>query len=132
LYGAKNWTLQKVDQKYLGFETWCWRRMEKISSTDRVRNEVSQRVKKTRNIIHAIIGKKANRIGHILRRNCLLKQVIQRKIKGTIEVTGRRRRRTMQPLDDLNDTRGYWNLKQKSPDRTQWGTSFERGYGPGV
>ena len=28
LYGAKTWTLQKIDQKYLiGFEMWCWRRM---------------------------------------------------------------------------------------------------------
>ena len=41
LFGAENWTLQKVDQKYLeSFEMWCWRRMEKISWTNRVRNEV--------------------------------------------------------------------------------------------
>jgi hypothetical protein len=39
-YGAEKWTLRKVDQKYLeSFEMWCWRRMEKISWTDRVRNE---------------------------------------------------------------------------------------------
>jgi hypothetical protein len=39
LYGAEKWTLRKVDQTYLGsFEMWCWRRMEKISCTDRVRN----------------------------------------------------------------------------------------------
>jgi hypothetical protein len=36
---AETWTLGKVDQKYLeSFEMWCWRRMEKISWTDRVRN----------------------------------------------------------------------------------------------
>jgi len=29
LHGAENWTLRKVDQKYLhGFEMWCWKRME--------------------------------------------------------------------------------------------------------
>jgi hypothetical protein len=39
LYGAETWTLWKVDQKYLEhFEMWCWRRMEKISWTDHVRN----------------------------------------------------------------------------------------------
>jgi hypothetical protein len=39
LYDAETWTLRKVDQKYLeSFEMWCWRRMEKISWTDRVRN----------------------------------------------------------------------------------------------
>ena len=40
LYGAETWTLQAADQKYLeSFEMWCWRRMEKISWTDYVRNE---------------------------------------------------------------------------------------------
>jgi hypothetical protein len=39
LCGAETWTLGKVDQKYLeSFEMWCWRRMEKISWTDCVRN----------------------------------------------------------------------------------------------
>jgi len=40
LYGAEIWTLKKVEQKYLErFEMWCWRRMEKISWTDHMRNE---------------------------------------------------------------------------------------------
>jgi hypothetical protein len=39
-YGAETWTLRNVDQQYLeSFEMWCWRRMEKISWTDRMRNE---------------------------------------------------------------------------------------------
>jgi len=39
LYGAETWTLRAADQKYLeSFEVWCWRRMEKISWTDHVRN----------------------------------------------------------------------------------------------
>jgi hypothetical protein len=54
--------------------------MEKISWTDRVRNEeVLHRVKEERNILHTVKGRKANWIGHILRRNCLLKQVIEGK-----------------------------------------------------
>jgi hypothetical protein len=33
----------RVDQKYMGsFEMWCWRKVEKISCTDRVRNKVLQ------------------------------------------------------------------------------------------
>jgi hypothetical protein len=58
-----------------GAEMWCWRRME-ISWTDRVRNEVLHGVKEERNIVHTIKRRKANWIGHILRRNCLLKHVI--------------------------------------------------------
>jgi hypothetical protein len=39
LYGTETWTLRAVDQKHLeSFEMWCWRRMEKISWTDHVRN----------------------------------------------------------------------------------------------
>jgi hypothetical protein len=33
-----------IDHSYLkSFELWCWRRTEKISCTDRVRNEVSRK-----------------------------------------------------------------------------------------
>jgi hypothetical protein len=40
LCGAETWTLRAADQKYLeSFEMWCWKRMEKISWTDHVRNE---------------------------------------------------------------------------------------------
>ena len=83
LCGAETWTLRAVDQKKLeSFEMWSWRRMEKISWTDRVRNEeVLLRIKEQRNILHEISKRKANLIGHILSRNCLLKQVIEGKIK---------------------------------------------------
>ena len=66
------------------------RMMEKISWTDHERNEeVLLRVKEQRNILHEIRKRKANWVGHILRRNCLLQRVIEGKIKGGIEVTGR-------------------------------------------
>jgi len=44
-------------------------------------------------------------IGYILRRNCLLKFVIEGKIKGRVEVTGRRGRRRKKLLDDLEERR---------------------------
>jgi len=57
--------------------------MEKISWTDHVRNEeVLLRVKEQMNILHEISKRKANLIGHILRRNCLLRRVIEGTIKG--------------------------------------------------
>ena len=63
-YGAGTWTLRAVDQKRLeSFEMWCWRRMEKISWTDHVRNEeVLLRVKEQRNILHEIHKRKANEL----------------------------------------------------------------------
>jgi hypothetical protein len=83
LYGAETWTHRAVDQEYLeSFEMWCWRRMEKISWTDHVRNEVLLRVKGQRNILHEISKRKRNWFVQILRRNCLIQQVIEGKIKG--------------------------------------------------
>jgi hypothetical protein len=106
---------------------WCWRRMEKISWTDRVRNEeVLHRVKEERNILQTIERRKANWIGRILRRNCRLKQVIEGKIEGRIEMTGRRGRRSKQLLDDLKEKRKYWKLKEEALDRTLWRTRFGR------
>jgi hypothetical protein len=61
LYGAENWAVRKVDQKYLEIlEMWCCRRMEKISRTDRVRNGVLSRAKEERNIVHSVKRRKAN------------------------------------------------------------------------
>jgi hypothetical protein len=109
LYGAETGTLRAVDQKQLeSFEMWCWRRIEKISWTDHVRNEeVLLRVNEQRNILHEISKRKANWIGHILCRNCLLKRVIEGRVKGGIEVTGRRGRRRRKLLDDLKERKRY-------------------------
>jgi len=111
----------------------CWRRMKKISWTDRVRiEEVLLRVNEQRNILHEISERKANWIGHILRRNCLLQRVIEGKIKGGIEVTGRRGRRCRTLPDDLKERRGYSHLKEEALDRTVWRAGFGRGFGPVV
>jgi hypothetical protein len=48
-----------------------------------VRNEeVLRRVKEERNVLHTVKRRKANWIGRILWRNCLLKYVIEEKIEG--------------------------------------------------
>jgi hypothetical protein len=77
-----------------------------------VRNkEVLLRVKEQKNILHEIRKRKANWIGHILRRICLLQRVIKGKIQGGIEVTGRQGRRRRKLLDELKEKRGYSHLK---------------------
>jgi hypothetical protein len=66
-----------------------------------------------------------------LRRKCLLQQVTEGKIKGKIEVTGRRGK----------DVGSYWMtlrkgddtlLKEEALDRTMWRACFGRGFGPVV
>jgi hypothetical protein len=60
--------------------------------------------------------RKANWIGHILRRNCLLQQVIEGNIKGGLEVTGGRGIRRRMLLDDVKERRGYSHLKEEALD----------------
>jgi hypothetical protein len=123
LYGAETWTLRKVDQKYLkSFEKSCWRRMEKLNWTDRVRKEVLQRINEGRNNLRTIKRRKANWIGHILRGNCLIKYVIEGEIEGRIEVTKRWGRRRTLLLDDIKKTREYKKLKQEALDHTLFRT----------
>jgi hypothetical protein len=76
LYGAETGTLESRSEISGSFEMWCWRRRGKIFWTDHVRNEEVEE----RNIPQTIKGKKANWIGHILHRNCLLKHAVERKV----------------------------------------------------
>jgi hypothetical protein len=69
---------------------------------------------------------------HILHKNCLLRQVIEGKIKGGIEVTGRRGRRCRKLLDKLNEGREYSHLQEEAVDRTVWRNGFGIGFGPVV
>jgi hypothetical protein len=100
--------------------------MEKTSWTDNVRNEeVLLRVKEQRNILHEISKRKANGIGHILRRNCHLQQVIEGKIKRGTEVKDTGGRTRKQLLDDFKNRRGYSHLKEEALDHTMWRARFE-------
>jgi hypothetical protein len=77
-------------------------------------------------------GLKVNCIGHILRTNCVLKQIIEGKIKGDMEVTRRRGRRRKKLLDDLKDRRGYCHLKEEGLDGTMCRNRFGGDFGPVV
>jgi hypothetical protein len=92
--------------------------MEKIRKYYRVKEEM--------NTLHTIKRRKTNWIGHILRRKCLLKHLIEGKIEESAQVTGIQRRRHKQPLDYIKEKRGYWKLKEEALDRTLWGTIRKR------
>jgi len=75
---------------------------------------------------------KANCIGHILCTDCFLNHFIEENLKGRIEATGRRRRKSKQLFDDLKETRVSWKLKEEALDHTLCRTGFGRGHGPVV
>jgi hypothetical protein len=106
--------------------------MEKISWTDRVKNEVLQRVKEERNILQTIKRWKANWVGHILRRIYLLKHIIEGNLEGSLEVTVGRGRRRKQLLDDLKGGKIYWKLKEGALGSALWRIRFGILHGPVV
>ena len=68
-----------------------------------MRNDMLQRVKGGEEYPATLKRRKANWIGHMLRRNCLLKDVIERKIEGRIGVNE----------DEEEDVSSYWNALRK-------------------
>ena len=71
-----------------------------------------------------------SRYSRILRRNGLLKQFIEGKINGEMEVTRRRGRRLRKLLNDVKDRRGYSHLKEEALNRTMWRNRFGGGFQP--
>jgi hypothetical protein len=78
---------------------WFWRRTERIIWTDCVRNKVLVSRKKGRSYKQYKEGRLSRLI---LSRNCLLRHVME----GKIKVMGRRGRRHRQLLDILKETEG--------------------------
>ena len=64
-------------------EVWLWRGLEKISWSDKIRNdEVFARVMEERCLIRTIRQRQKNWIGHVLRGEVLLRDVLEGKVKG--------------------------------------------------
>jgi len=68
--------------------------------------------------VYIYIKMKVNYIGHILRRNCLMKHFIEGNVQGRIEVAVRRGRRRKHLLNDHKEGRGYLQLQAEAPGRT--------------
>ena len=97
-----------------------------------MRNEEVLHIVREGNILNRIKRRKGNWIGHILRRNRLIKHVIEGKREGKVEVIGRRGRRCKRLLDDIKRTISYWKLKEEVLDCNMKRTGFGRGYAPVV
>src|SRR6187551_1651936 len=97
LYGAETWTLRREDIKRIeAMEMWLWRRMEGVRWEDRVTNEeVLKRIGEKRQVIRDIKKRKGNWLGHVMRRDCLLRDAIE----GAVEGKRKRGRRRYQLMD---------------------------------
>ena len=117
MYASETWTISQENRKKIeAFEMWTWRKAENISWKDKVTNEeVLRRVKEERQLLNTIWNRKKRWIGHILRRDGLMRNVLEGRMEG--KRTRGRPRLTM--LDDLKEE-GYRKLKDKAQDRELW------------
>jgi len=119
LYGSETWTMTKEDVSRLeAFEMRIWRRLLKISWTEHKTNEeVLKAVDEKRMLVSTIRRRQKIWIGHVLRRDSLLRTVLEGRMKGK-KVPGRPR--TMM-LDWMkNKDRGYKKVKEKAKNREEW------------
>ena len=114
MYGAETWTLTQADRKRIeAFEMWIWRRMLKISWTEKVSNEeVLMKVGEQRNVLNIISRRKHNWIGHILRHGGLLKTILE----GRMEGKAARGRRRLNMLSDILKNDSYAVVKRLAED----------------
>ena len=86
-------------QRLEDFEIWIWKRMKKISWMDRMRNEeVSAQVNKMRTMLNTIRSRKHCWIGHVLRHDELLGNLMEGRMVGK-PTRGRKRLRMLEEND---------------------------------
>ena len=117
MYGSEVWTLRKEDKRRIeAFEMWVWRRMMKVSWTERKTNEeVIGMVRQSRHLLEAILNRKKNWMGHVLRSNGLMLEVMEARMEGK---RGRGRKRMGMLQDLIEET--YETLKRKAQNRECW------------
>ena len=91
--------------------------MERISWTEKITNEeVLRRVGEKRSMVETIVRRKKNWIGHIMRGDALMKEVMEGKMEGK---RGRGRKR-IGMIDELMENKQYGDLKRRAEERQGW------------
>uniref|UniRef100_A0A2A4JBK9 Reverse transcriptase domain-containing protein n=1 Tax=Heliothis virescens TaxID=7102 RepID=A0A2A4JBK9_HELVI len=111
LYGVEAWTLtENMCKRLEAFEMWVYRRILRISWTDRISNvKVLQMVNKKAEVLNTVKRRKLQYLGHIMRNDkyILLQLIMQGKIQGR-RTPGRRR------TSWLKNLRTWFNLSTRS------------------
>lgn len=121
LYGSESWTMGVRERKrLLAFETWCYRRIMKISWKEMITNEeVYRRVGERRCFLKYLKRRRNHLVGHILRHNGLLKLIIEGTVDGK-NSRGRPRLEYMSQIMEDMSCGSYWELKRKAERREEW------------
>ena len=117
LYGCETWTLRRAEiDKLEALEMWIWRRLERVCWQDRIKNEeVLSMVGQKRCLVKTIRERKKNWIGHVLRGNGLLRDVLEGRMLGK-RPKGRPR---IGMIDDLMEG-SFAKMKRRAEGREEW------------
>ena len=119
-YGAETWTITKSLLSRLdASEMWVYRRVLRISWTEKITNEdVLRRMGTGRKIVRKFKTMKLQYLGHIIRHNTSQIQLIEGKIEGRRSRGWPRNTWTT----DITTTNGmkYYQLNRAAEDRKRW------------
>ena len=108
--------MRKVEKTRLeAFEMWIWRRMARVSWKDKKTNEEVLQMVNERSLLQTILERKKNWIGHVLRGEGLMMEVIEGRMEGK---RGKGRKR-IGMLEDII-VNSYVETKRKAQDRSEW------------
>ena len=107
---------QETIRRIESFEMWCWRRMLKVKWTEKKTNaEVLKEANVERSLLTSIKKRKHKWLGHIMRHEGLLKDIIEGKMDG-------KRRKGRPRLGMMSEMGDYSKLKRNAEDRRKWYT----------
>ena len=132
LYGCESWAMTKADRRRIdAFELWCWRRVLRISWTDRVTNKTVLTRASPKMSLKAMALKlkpltiqtvwsmlKLSYFGHVLRANGMERDIMMGKVAGQ----RRRGRQRTRWLDGVTSAMGksLGELKERMRCRVGW------------
>ena len=96
---------------------WLWRKIEGIKWQDHITNEeVLNKVNEKRSLINTLTRRQKNWIGHVLRGNNLIKELIEGRLYGK----KRRGKPRQQMLNFITGRSTYVEMKRLAQDRKSW------------
>ena len=121
LYGSESWTMGKVERNRLeSAEMWIWRKMTRTSWIERKTNlEVLREVQEERRLLREMEKRKTKFIGHVLRHNTFIINILEGKVLGK-KGRGRPRKKYLEDIEKRMGCVNYSELKRTAGDRTEW------------